>query len=223
MKYGAVDAMQDTGLLVGVGGGIAYQGVEQAAAIVSMIKNLPETLTALSAIVTDPEFRAKVGNQVADDYKQRIELQTRAYNDGGWDGSVTAGVEAGRLAVDIVSMGTAAVGAGKIAIVAARAGSEVVSAGLAVTASATTNFLETMALRNVQVGAISGFKTAEAVNSTMKSVAGWEPSWQAGTTVVDVTLKPGSRMRMVVNERSYIALTTPGADTAEAFGGWANL
>ena len=163
MKYAGIDAMQGAGLLVGVGGGIGYQGVEQAAAIVGMIKNLPETLTALSAIVTDPEFRAKVGNQVADDYKQRIEMQARAYNDGGWDGSVTAGVEAGRLAVDIVSVGTAALGAGKLIAKTVGAGVDAAALGVALSANTTANFLENMALRNVQVGAISGFKTAEAV------------------------------------------------------------
>jgi filamentous hemagglutinin len=152
LKYLGIDAMQDAGLVIGVGGGIGYQSVEQAAAVVDLVRNLPETLTALSAIVSDPEFRAKVGNQIADDYKQRIDLQTRAYNDGGWDGSITAGVEAGRLAVDIVAVGTAAVGAGKIVAAAVRAGPDVIASEIAVGANATTNFLENMALRNVQVG-----------------------------------------------------------------------
>lgn len=50
---------------------------------------MPETLTALSAIATDPEFRAKVGSQVLM-ITSSLEMQTRAYNDGGWDGAVTA-------------------------------------------------------------------------------------------------------------------------------------
>jgi len=126
LRYAAIDAKQEVGLIVGVGGGIGYQTVEQASAVVEMVKNLPETLTALKSIVSDPEFRAKVGDQIADDYKQRIDMQTRAYNDGGWDGSITAGVEAGRLAVDIVTAGTAAVGAGKLIAMTAKAGATVV-------------------------------------------------------------------------------------------------
>jgi hypothetical protein len=127
LKYAGISALQDAGLMVGVGGGIGYQTVEQAAAVVELIKNLPETLTALKAIVTDPEFRAKVGGQLADEYSQRIDMQTRAYNDGGWDGSLTAGVEAGRLAVDIVAVGTGVLGAGKLATRIASTGGTVIA------------------------------------------------------------------------------------------------
>jgi filamentous hemagglutinin len=217
LRYGGLDAMQNAGLVVGVGGGIGYQSASQAAAIVDLVKNLPETWTALSAIVSDPEFRAKVGDQIADDYKQRIDMQTRAYNDGGWDGSVTAGVEAGRLAVDLFSAATAAVGVGKVVAVTVKAGANGAVAGAALSANATVNFLENMALRNVQVGAINGFKTAEAVNATMKSVAGWEPAWQLGAVVTDVTLKPGTRVSMVVNKADYDLIMA--GDTSK-FGGW---
>ncbi|MCA3174670.1 MAG: hypothetical protein ING36_03875, partial [Burkholderiales bacterium] len=135
LKYGGLSTLQDAGLLIGVGGGIGYQTVEQGKAIIDLVKNLPETLQALSAIVTDPEFRAKVGESVAKDYQQRIEHQTRAYNDGGWDGSITAGVEAGRLAVDIVGVATAAVGAGKVVAMTAKAGSGIITGAVQLTST----------------------------------------------------------------------------------------
>ncbi|MDP2066526.1 MAG: hypothetical protein U1E02_09105 [Hydrogenophaga sp.] len=125
LNYIGISVKQEAGLIVGVFGGVGYQTYEQGAAVVEMVKNLPETLTALSAIVSDPEFRAKVGDAVVNDYQQRIAMQTRAYNEGGWDGSITAGVEAGRLAVDIVSAGTAAVGMGKVVAMTAKAGAAV--------------------------------------------------------------------------------------------------
>jgi hypothetical protein len=83
----------------------------------------------------------------------------------------------------------------------------------------TVDLLENMALRNVQVGAISDFRTAEAVNATMKSIAGWEPAWKSGSMVADVTLKPGSRVSMVVTKEDYLAIMLEG-DTSK-FGGWA--
>jgi hypothetical protein len=175
-------------------------------------------LTALSAIVTDPEFRAKVGAQVADDYKQRIEMQTRAYNDGGWDGSITAGVEAGRLAVDIVSAGTAALGAGKLLAVTAKVGTSAVAAGVAMSANATVNFLENMALKGVQVGAIQGFKNAEEVNSLMNAYS-YAPAWKTGTTVAETTITPGTRVQMVVSLDDYAKLQAGES----RFGGWATF
>lgn len=131
LKYSIKSAQQDAGLVVGVGGGIGVQSVEQALAIVDMVANLPETLTALKAIVTDPQVREKVGEAVVADYQQRIDTLTRAYNDGGFDGSVTAGVEAGRLAVDIVGLGTAAAGATKVVVITARAGAGLVAGDVA--------------------------------------------------------------------------------------------
>ena len=92
-------------------------------------------------------------------------------------------------------------------------------AAATLTAEATVNFLENMALRNVQVGAINGFKSAETVNATMKSVVGWEPAWMAGTQVADLTLNKGSVVRMVVDADTYVLLRTNSPDAK--FGGWA--
>lgn len=107
LRYAGISKMQDTGLLVGIGGGIGYQAYEQAEAIIGLIENLPETLLALKSIVNDPEFRTRVGDAIAAGYGSRIDMLSRAYESGDWDGSITAGVEAGRLAVDVVSAGYA--------------------------------------------------------------------------------------------------------------------
>jgi hypothetical protein len=189
LKYGGIDAMQDAGLLIGVGGGMGYQGFEQAAAVVDMVKNLPQTLTALSAIVGDPEFRAKVGTEIADDYKQRIEMQIRAYNDGGWDGSITAGVEAGRLAVDIVAAGAVAMGASKVVV-------KVASAGGVAIANATT----TIAVRTA-----AAFESLDAA-----SQARWmsqTTSWRAATTeLADMELQAGSRAHPLLRHGDQVEL-----------------
>ncbi len=189
IKYLGISGMQDTGLLVGVGGGIGYQSVEQAAAIVDLVKNLPETLTALKAIVSDPDFRAKVGDQIADEYKQRIDMQTRAYNDGGWDGSITAGVEAGRLAVDIVAMATAVEGATKLTATIAKTSTEVVG-------NATTTLVVAVA------------KTFDKLD--VASQTKWlteTASWRAATsTLVDLEAQAGNSAHPLLRHGDQVEL-----------------
>jgi len=207
-------------LIVGVFGGMGYQTYEQGVAVVEMVKNLPETLTALKAIVNDPEFRTKVGNQIADDYQQRIDMQTRAYNEGGWDGSITAGVEAGRLAVDIVGAATVAMGVSKVVATTAKAGADVITGAVAQSAQAATQMIQNMALKGVQVGAIHGFKSADEVNSLMNAYS-YAPAWKSGTAVAEATLQPGTRVQMVVDEIAWNAIRD--GKTERSFGGWATF
>jgi filamentous hemagglutinin len=122
LKYGLISTKQGTGLLVGIGAGMGYQGVEQLNAIVEMIEHPQETLATLNAIINDPAFREQVGTQIANDYEARINMLTRAYEDGGWDGSITAGVEAGRLAVDVVTAAAAIKGVSQVVVIASKAG-----------------------------------------------------------------------------------------------------
>ncbi|MDO9053145.1 MAG: DUF637 domain-containing protein [Gallionella sp.] len=220
LRYDGVSATQDIGMVVGIVAGIGYQSAEQAFALADMAMNPRETLTALGAIVNDPEFRAKVGSQIADDYRLRIDMQTRAYNEGGWGGSVTAGVEAGRLALDVVGAGTVALGTGKVVAVTARTGTKVISEALARSSQLTTQFISDMALRGVQIGAIQSFKSADEVNSLMNAYS-YAPAWKTGSTVIETTLTPGTRVQMVVSKTDFDAIRS--GDTSQAFGGWATF
>lgn len=147
LKYALISGQQEIGRMVGVGGGIGLQSYQQVENVVDMVANWSDTQKTLVALVNDPAFRSKVGDSIVQDYRQRIDLLTKAYNDGGWDGSVTAGVEAGRLAVDVVGAATAAMGAGKVAVTAAKAGANV--AGQAIT--------KTAAAVEASVGGLQGF------------------------------------------------------------------
>ena len=83
----------------------------------------------------DPTVRSQLKTEVISDYSDRLARLDAAYQDGGWDGSITAGVETGRLFVDALGIiaavkGTAQLGAtltrslgrdaGKLAEVAGR-------------------------------------------------------------------------------------------------------
>ena len=109
-KWSAIDLQQDIGLTVGVGGGMALSAKETAEGIVSLFDNWDETEKTFKQLFSSPEFRAKAGDAYLTDLQQRMDFLTQAYNDAGWDGSVTAGVEAGKIASELVGLLTVAKG-----------------------------------------------------------------------------------------------------------------
>jgi len=116
----------------------------------------------------------------------------------------------GRLAVDIVSAGATVMGTGKIVAVTAKAG-----------VNLATGSLERMALsmQQMDAGVIKGFKSAEEINALMKSYPDWSPAWKPGTQVAEMTLKPGTRVQMVVRQEEWDLILKGQFD--RAFGGWA--
>jgi hypothetical protein len=52
------------------------------------------------------------------------------------------------------------------------------------------------------IGAIQGFKAADEINAVM-TAAEMSPAWKAGSIIAEVTLEPGTRVRMVISERQY--------------------
>ena len=126
LKYQLISAKQDAGLLVGLGGGVGLQTAEGLAAVVELVQNWDESYKALKTILSNPEYRTQVGDAIFKDYEGRLDMLNRAYNDGGWDGSVTAGVEAGRLGVDILGVVTGVAGAAKISTQVAATGSKAI-------------------------------------------------------------------------------------------------
>jgi hypothetical protein len=199
---------------------------DMGAGIIKAIGSPAETLAGVKAILNDPAFRASVGDALADEYAERVDRMATAYEDAGWDGSVTAGVEVGRLIFDVASAVEAAGGVAKLGVsVTTKAGKVIGKVGEAIKSGALVDSAGIERLTQTitgNVGTINRFESAEAVNATM-SQYNWAPAWQAGTQVADSTLKPGTMVNMVVNQEAYLALTTPGADVSRAFGGWATF
>ena len=69
----------------------------------------------------------------------------------------------------------------------------------------------------LDAGAIKGFKSAEEVNALMNA-AEWSPAWKAGTSVTEVTVKPGTTVQMVVTEATFYDIEA--RNFSKAFGGW---
>jgi len=114
LAYALLDGKQDVGLAVGIGAGIGVQSYDGAMAIVTLLEDIPGTVRALQALIDDPAVRSQITQEFVDGYAERLARLDIAYQDGGWDGSVTAGVEAGRLVVDVLGLVAAAKGVAQL-------------------------------------------------------------------------------------------------------------
>ncbi|MCT5276525.1 hypothetical protein LZL24_31390, partial [Pseudomonas aeruginosa] len=65
-------------------------------------------------MATSPEFRQQFGDSYLKGLEERAAFLTQAYEDAGWQGSVTAGVEGGRFAAELVGVLTAVKGGAQI-------------------------------------------------------------------------------------------------------------
>uniref|UniRef100_UPI00248E6976 DUF637 domain-containing protein n=1 Tax=Parendozoicomonas sp. Alg238-R29 TaxID=2993446 RepID=UPI00248E6976 len=100
IAWGLIDAQQDLGVIIGVGGGIGLSAYEMAEGIALVVMNPIDTFNGLKAVLNDPEVRAQLGAEIVQSYEQRINTLVQAREDAGWDGSITNGVESGRLALE---------------------------------------------------------------------------------------------------------------------------
>jgi filamentous hemagglutinin family protein len=107
-RWQLISALQDAGLVTGVGGGLVLGAKEQLEGLAELVTHLPQTLDALRGFVADPEFRSQVAEEVLASYEARLTQMAQAYEQAGWDGSVTAGVEAGRLVVELAGLASSA-------------------------------------------------------------------------------------------------------------------
>ena len=67
--------------------------------------------------------------------------------------------------------------------------------------------------------AVKAVRSEEEVNAAMRA-RGWEPAWSPGTPVIEATLQPGTRVNMVVDAKTALAITQGDAFTP---GGWATF
>ncbi|MGI2030383.1 hypothetical protein, partial [Endozoicomonas acroporae] len=103
IAWALVDTKQDIGILIGVGGGIGLSAYEAAEALAIAVLNPVDTYNGLKAVLNDPAVREQLGNDVIASYEERLSRLSQAREDAGWNGSITNGVEGGRLALEIVT------------------------------------------------------------------------------------------------------------------------
>ncbi|OLO02591.1 VENN motif pre-toxin domain-containing protein, partial [Salinicola socius] len=113
-NWAMVDAQQEAGLLIGSAGGIALSAKEAAEGVYALVTNFPEVMDGLKQLATSPEFRQQFGENYLNDLQVRADRLAEAYETAGWDGSITAGVEGGRFAAELVGVLTAVKGGAQL-------------------------------------------------------------------------------------------------------------
>lgn len=212
-KWSGTSVKQDLLTGGGIVEGLRDAGLDTLQGLGPFLADPMKGVNGLRELINNPEARAQMGEAVYAELITKINRIDNALATGGDGNAIQLGRDLGDL---IFQAGTVITGVGGLA----KGGVELANLGINVT----TKTLEKMALNlpNVAPGAIHGFETADSLNALMKANE-WSPAWKSGTKVADVTLKAGDKVRMVVDKATYEALTTPGADSSRALGGWATF
>ncbi len=83
-----------------------------------------------------------------------------------------------------------------------------------------TNAAQDMARMSSSIGAIHQLKSADELNTVMNTF-NKAPAWKDGSQVAEVTLKPGTRVQMVVDKKAFDMITQEGE--MNFVGNWATF
>jgi hypothetical protein len=215
-KYALISGKQDVLTVAGVGKGLAESGWSDIKGMAEFLSDPVKGLQGLQQLITDPQTRAALGDQIVNDFTAKIDRMNKALEVGGDANAVQLGQDLGSLVWQVGSVVTGVAGAGKATAMLASAGVKVGAEVLENTA---------LKLSAFNAGSIQGFKSAEAINAMMNAAEGWSPAWKPGTAVAEMTMKPGTTVKMVVDRATFDALTDPTGkvDVTRSFGGWATF
>jgi hypothetical protein len=196
----------------GVGKGLAESGWSDVKGMAEFLSDPVKGLQGLQQLVTDPQTRAALGDQIVNDFTAKIDRMNKALEVGGDANAVQLGQDLGSLVWQVGSVVTGVAGT-------AKASTMLASAGVKVGAEV----LESSALKlsTFNAGSIQSFKSAEVVNAMMNAAEGWSPAWKPGTAVAEMTVKEGTTVKMVVDAETLAKIKA--GDTGRAFGGWATF
>ncbi|MGJ7580836.1 DUF637 domain-containing protein [Variovorax sp. RHLX14] len=211
-KWALVSGKQDVLTASGVGKGLMEAGISDVQGLADFLAHPVEGLNGLKQIISSPEARRQLGDSAFAELDAKIGQMQAAVEIGGNQNAEQLGKDVGSLIWEVgsVMMGAGAAAKGGVAIAGAAA-----SLGTRTLESAALQFMK------LDAGAIKGFKSAEEVNVLMSAADGWSPAWKTGTSIAEVTVKPGTTVRMVITEAAYNALRDGNPE--RSFGGWATL
>jgi hypothetical protein len=211
-KYALISGKQDVLTVAGVGKGLAESGWSDIQGMAEFLSDPVKGLQGLQQLITDPQTRAALGDQIVNDFTAKIDRMNKALDVGGDANAVQLGQDLGSLVWQVGSVVTGVAGT-------AKAGAMLASAGVKVGAEVLEN--TALKLSAFNAGSIQGFKSAEAINAMMNAAEGWSPAWKPGTAVAEMTMKPGTTVKMVVDGDTLEKIKA--GETGRAFGGWATF
>lgn len=211
-KWTLVSGKQDMLTATGVGKGLAEAGISDVQGLADFLAHPIEGLNGLKQIISSPEARQQLGDAMFGELDAKIDRMQTALEVGGDQNAEQLGKDLGNL---VWSAGSVLMGASA----AAKGGVALAQAGVSIGA----NTLEAAAFQfmKLDAGAIKGFKSADEVNAMMSAADGWSPAWQTGTSVAEVTVKPGTTVQMVVDQKAWDLISRGEFD--RAYGGWATF
>ncbi|PIT09796.1 hypothetical protein BGI30_06505 [Snodgrassella alvi] len=137
-QWAAINAAQQASFTAGIVVGLPAGAIEPIKELVHMATNPGETYEALRGLFTSGNILGNVSDAVKESYISRLNKLEEEYQRAGASGSYNAGVETGKLLIDMAALATGAGGAAKagikvtekaIAKVANAAKKEVIEAG----------------------------------------------------------------------------------------------
>ncbi|SDX16654.1 filamentous hemagglutinin [Pseudomonas syringae] len=163
-KWLAISGKQEILTRYGIGKGLAQSGWGDITGLAEFAMHPIDGLNGLSSLISDPEVRAQLGEEVANKFSARIDTIKNALEVGGDQNAVAMGEAMGELAWQI---GTAVTGVGTAAkgvVGLAKAGIKVSSAELDKMADLARmeKLAKAEALRNRVVGAVADSQEASA-------------------------------------------------------------
>jgi hypothetical protein len=210
-KYLAISGKQDILTGTGIGIGLAEAGWSDVQGLAEFLSDPVAGLTGLKQLIGSPEMRQALGDQLFSSLDQKIASMQSALVTGGDDAAIQLGKDLGSIIWQVGGVATGIVGATKGTTALAQVGVKIAASSLEKVASQ---------LMKLDAGAIKGFKSADELNNLM-SAYNKVPAWKAGTQIAETTLRPGTRVQMVVDKVAYDALTKRG--DMNFVGNWATF
>ena len=202
-KWAYISGKQDVLTAAGVGKGLADSGISDVKGLAEFLSDPIAGLDGLKQILTSADAREQLGDSVFQALDAKIDRMKTALEQGGDQNAEQLGQDLGAL---IWQVGTVVTGAGAVAksgVALAKVGINLGTKGLEAMKMAGT-LLKAEGIAAV-AGEIRGFRSAESLNGLMGAYK-LEPAWKAGTQVAETTLKPGTKVQMVVDKAAYEAL-----------------
>ncbi|MCO6509121.1 MAG: VENN motif pre-toxin domain-containing protein, partial [Snodgrassella sp.] len=115
-QWAAINVAQQASFTAGIAVGLPAGAIEPIQELVQMATNPGETYEALKGLFTSGNILGNVSDAVKESYISRLDKLEEEYQRAGASGSYNAGIETGKLLLDMASLATGVGGAAKAGI-----------------------------------------------------------------------------------------------------------
>jgi hypothetical protein len=129
-KYALISGKQDVLTVAGVGKGLAESGWSDIQGMAEFLSDPAKGLQGLQQVITDPQTRAALGDQIVGEFTAKIDRMNKALEVGGDANAVQLGQDLGSLVWQVGSVVTGVAGTAKAGAMLASAGVKMADAGL---------------------------------------------------------------------------------------------